>query len=190
MGFVFRLVLALLAALAIGASSAWFALDTVPQSDFIANGAWRVVPSLSDAKLSLYERAALAKASLLLPDYREALYLTATQDETGAPLSGNCTYRIEGANLPARRWSISAYGPKRFLIANPQNRYALSGRDVAGPDGSFVLRVSSGDQAKAWLPLDNARSFSLTLRLYRPDPRIIAAPSDFNAPRLIKESCR
>lgn len=190
MGFLVRLFLALVAALAIGASSAWFALDTVPQSDFIANGAWRIAPSLSDTKLSLYERAALAKASLLLPDYREALYLTATQDETGAPLRGNCTYRIEGTSLPARWWSISAYGPKHFLIPNPQNRYALNGREIAAPDGSFVLHVSSGDQAKHWLPLDDASGFSLTLRLYQPDPWIIAAPGDFNAPRLIKESCR
>jgi hypothetical protein len=190
MGFVLRLILALAVALIIGVASAWTALDSVPQSGFLANGAWRVAPDAGDDQLSLYKRAALAKTSLLAPDGRETLDLIATADETGAPLEGRCNYRIQGGKLPARSWSIAAYGPGRVLIANAEHRYALGPREAAQGDGTFVMHLSAAPQAGAWLPLAAKQRFSLTLRLYQPEREAVAAPERFNAPRIIQESCK
>lgn len=189
MGFLVRLVLALVFAVALGAAYAWHSLDSIAEADFPANGAWRIAPDMSDASLTIFARAALAKTSLLAPEKRDAIDLIANVDETGAALDGRCTYRVQGAAPPSGTWSLMAYGLGHNLIASQENRSAISSKNAAA-GGNISVRVSATDQPGVWLPLDGARKFSLTLRLYDPAPGVGATPASFVAPRLIKEGCR
>lgn len=188
MGFLVRLFLALVIAVIIGAASAWLSLDSVAESSFAANGAWRISPDSRDSKLGLYERAALARANLLAPDSRDSLDLIAFRDEAGAPLDGSCTYRIEGSGLPARAWSLAAYSATWWPSA-PQG-YAMTDREAANADGSYVIYASAKAKPDHWLALNGARKFALALTLYGPQTNAVAAPSSFNAPRIIKETCK
>jgi hypothetical protein len=177
MGFLVRLCLALLVALAVGVGSAWWMIASVPQTGFTANGAWRIAPRPVHG---LYERAALARRDLLAPEPRDALTLTATTDETGAPLHGGCSYRIEGASLPAKGWSVAAYGPHQHLLPESAQPQTVTGGGAQAADGRIRLDV----------PAHPAASFTLTLRLYRPTRSALAAPGGFNAPRIVAEACR
>lgn len=175
MGFLVRLSLALLAALAIGVGSALWMLAGVPESSFAANGAWRIAPVPAHG---FYRRAAAAQQALLAPEARDALTLTATTDETGAPLSAACSYRIEGARQPAQGVGVAAYGPDGHLLPATAQPQPASDQPTPESGPAYVMPAHAGE------------AFSLTLRLYRPDAVVLAAPDKFNAPRIVKESCR
>jgi hypothetical protein len=182
MGFLVRLFLALVIAVALGATTAWFSLDSIAETDFAANGAWRVLPDVRDTKLGLYERAALAKVNLLAPDRRDALDLIAFRDEASAPLVAKCTYRVEVATLPAQTWSITPHDSRQHVIGEPLH--------LESAPGSYVLLVGRSDAQGHLLPIGGNGKFSLILRLHNPEPNAVAAPSSFNAPRIIKEACQ
>jgi hypothetical protein len=76
-------------------------------------------------------------------------------------------------------WSVTAYGPDDFLIANPIHRYALGDRDplILNTDGSLDLIVQSDppkDNGKSnWLPVKAGEAFLLNARLYWPKPQAL-----------------
>ena len=92
------------------------------------------------AKASPYLRAYVAVHGLLALGREETIYYTATNDSEGQTLDGNCSYRVEGRDLPARWWGITAYGADDFLIPNPADRYSVSMNSVARrADGTFAV---------------------------------------------------
>lgn len=109
----------------------------------------------------------------------EAMYLHSTHDGQGRPYSGARPYVLHfppGSLPPAKAfWSITLYGPDRFLVANPENRFAIGNRTpglVTNPDGSLDVYLQTtapvGHEAN-WIPTP-AGAFSLTLRIYLPGP--------------------
>ncbi len=190
MGFLVRLVLAVVAGVLLGIASAWALLDRVADQQFVANGAWRIAPDAGSATAGLYTRAAIAKDALLALPRTEALYLNATHDDSGAALVSTCSYTVAGGALPAAWWSLTAYDSHGFLIANPQHRYSFPGSEVAAADGSFSVVVSRDAVPGAWLPLGDTKRFSLTLRLYQPTASAAGNPKSFLAPRIVKGACR
>lgn len=113
----------------------------------------------------------------------DAVYLNATEDMHGETLQGGRRYRLHFATgqLPPVKafWSITAYDSDGFLIANPENRYALGDRDPLqhNPDGSLDLYLQSEPPAQEhrpnWLPIPTQGTFSLTARLYWPQDSIL-----------------
>jgi len=75
-------------------------------------------------------------------------------------------------------WSVTMYGPDRFFIANPIDRYAIGDRTPGlqyGKDGSldiYIQREAPAGHASNWLPAP-AGPFSLTMRLYLPKPSVL-----------------
>ena len=175
---------------ALGLGSAWLAAMWLPGASTVTNGVWTTDLTIGSAAADPYLRARVAVSGVLALNKSETLYYTADTDASGAPLSSACVYRIEGRDPAARWWSMTAYGPDFYLIANPADLYSESRTTVTrGPDGGFVIRVARAAQAGDWIPLGDADRFRLTLRLYNPDPSVVAAPDTAALPRLIKESC-
>ena len=93
----------------------------------------------------------------------------AARDSAGRPLSADATYRISGGDIPARWWSITAYGSDYFLMPNAPRRYSFNSETVArGDDERFAFLVSREPREGDWLPLGEAETFDLLLRLYIP----------------------
>ena len=156
-----------------------------------AAGPWKTNPSNGSVDASLYTRARVALFGLFALDRRETLYYVASTDDAGARLDGRCDYRVEGRDLPARWWSITAYGFDSYLIPNDAHVYSRSKSSVhRRADGTFSILVSADRAEGDFVPVRAGASFDLTARLYNPDDAVRAAPASAAMPRITKERCR
>ena len=75
-------------------------------------------------------------------------------------------------------WSLTLYGPDRFLVENPIGRYAIGNRSPGlrrNADGSLdvlLQRTAPAGREANWLPAPAGR-FSLALRLYEPKRSVL-----------------
>ncbi len=204
MGFLIRGLFAVLIGLAVGLGSAYWAISQLSLNAGIQNGPWRTNALIGSEALDIYTRAGIAVGGLFALKRSEAVYFATFEDSAGNPLDGACVYRIDGMNMPARWWSITAYGADHFLIPNPEKRYSVTRADLVGSslDGdtetglqSFTFRVAQDRQTGAWLPMGEAENFSLTLRLYGLPERLTdnidleADLASLSLPVITRESC-
>jgi hypothetical protein len=123
------------------------------------------------------KRAIIAMEGLGANLPEDAIYPLNLGDENGKPLDGANRYaiRFDKDSMPPvdAFWSITAYDPEGFQVANPINRFAVSSwmpfkRDS---DGSLTLYFQNenpgGDRESNWLPAPKG-PFNLTMRLYAP----------------------
>ncbi|MCU1642067.1 MAG: hypothetical protein JWN03_2342 [Nocardia sp.] len=113
---------------------------------------------------------------------KDAVYPTvfSTADDNGTPV--RYTLHFPDGQLPPARafWSITAYDADSFLIDNPAGIYAVGHQIpvVKNADGSVDITVQNADPGTAvpagnWLPIPASGKFSLTLRLYAPDQKVL-----------------
>ncbi|MET8798842.1 DUF1254 domain-containing protein [Nocardia sp. NPDC004568] len=101
-------------------------------------------------------------------------------DEDGEPRE--FTLRFEPGQVPpvAAFWSITAYGDDGYLVQNAADLHTI-GHPVApqpAPDGALEFAVQAADPGPAvprsnWLPIPEQGQFSLIMRLYEPEPRVL-----------------
>ncbi|MFP4003932.1 MAG: DUF1214 domain-containing protein [Alphaproteobacteria bacterium] len=190
MQFMLKLVLSVAIAIVIGGGSALLFAERIFQSRMIENGPWRTSLLAGSPQADLYTRAAVAQSGLLALNNSEAIYFIATTDNEGEPLRGRCNYVVTGGSLPARWWSVTAYGSDYFLIENAKNRFSFTGRELLGTGGGrFALSVSALRKPEPWLPAGERGRFSLLLRLYDPEPAVVERPASAPLPAIEEEGC-
>lgn len=114
-----------------------------------------------------------------------AVYPSMVTDVAGHPLRGDRAYRLHfepNATPPHARdgwWSLTAYTEEGRLIPNELQRYNIAEADDLpfNEDGSLdvyiqAARPNAGHE-RLWLPLC-AGAFSLTMRIYLPDERVLS----------------
>lgn len=136
-------------------------------------------------------RALIAHVGFGASRREEAVYLNAARDGRGRLLDASrraYRLRFEPCGLPPVRafWSVSLYGPDGFFVESPMRRHVLGSHDdlAFGPDGALELAVQhrAPPDRQNWLPAPAGR-FELTLRLYLPEPSVIAGA--WTPPRLL-----
>jgi hypothetical protein len=115
-------------------------------------------------------------------DPEEGIYIRASTDSDGRPLSGGQDYRLHfdsGRTPPVNAfWSVTMYGADGFLVENPIHRYAIRDRTPGlryNSDGSldiYISRTAPSGHESNWLPAAPAE-LSLVLRLYLPKPEAL-----------------
>jgi hypothetical protein len=184
-----KIVAAMIAGTALGLFATWFTVVRGAIPGGFSNGQWRTNLAAGDSRSDPYTRATVAVHGLFALDHSETIYFTAARDSDGDVLDGRCTYQVSGHDPDARWWSITAYGPDDFLIANPVGRYSVSKTTVArGPDGTFSIQVGGEGSGANWIPLAPER-FSLSLRLYNPGELAAADPVHTTLPSIKKVGC-
>jgi hypothetical protein len=188
--FILRLVAAIVFAVALGLGSAYLAVKgALPAESLVKNGAWTANLAAGGTNADDYTRTAVAIAGLLALNKDETIYYGTGEDSAGEPLDGKCSYRIEGRDVEARWWSITAYAKDHFLIDHPSKRYAISKTNVVrSADGSFVIRVSTSEEKQNWIAAA-PDGFQLTLRLYNPGSTVRDDPAGVALPTITKEAC-
>ncbi len=188
------LALGLAAAIGLGLGSAYLAVRSGFSGGEVANGPWRTSLVTGSADAGMYTRARVAVGGLLALAPSETVYWNADSDSDGRPLDARCDYRVEGMELPARWWSITAYAADHFLIPNDASRYSFSQTTLARePGGPWTIAVSSEPRPGNWLPSGRPGAsghFDLTLRLYNPAPEVYEKASTVALPRIQREGCR
>lgn len=190
MRFILKLILSVIVATVFGVGSAVLFADRIAASKTVRNGPWRVNLLAGSTEAGLYSRFAVARSGLLALNRSETIYFLAMTDSQGKPLTGRCNYVVTGGRLPARWWSITAYGEDLYLIDNVRNRYSFSSNALL-PKGAldFTLSVSPVRFPEPWLPVKEEQPFSLLLRLYNPDAAATANPAGAALPDIRREGC-
>lgn len=130
-------------------------------------------------------RAAVALGGLAALPRQEAVYLSASADKDGAPLTGAKAYTVR---VPARPpagafWSLTLYAQepdgRLFFVDNPLNRYSLGSGSRSihyERDASLEIFVQqtrpSGERVVNWLPSPPG-PFRLVWRAYLPKVELL-----------------
>ena len=187
-----RLSLKLLAVLAagtmLGLLATWLAVFRFPPGR-ISDGPWQAKPEAATAQSDAYRRAIGGVHGLFAMTRADAVYYTATTDSEGRALTGRCRYKVEGPAPDAGWWSITAYGPDGYLIANHTGRYSVTKQQAtADARGNIAVSVGGTSGGNNRIPVGTG-GFSLSLRLYNPGPEFIADPARGALPALLRMAC-
>ena len=145
-------------------------------------------PGIGDYGDDDLDRARTALGGLGALPPREAIYLTASSDKDGAPLTGAKAYTVHiPPKLPIGAfWSLTMYRQEAdgrlFFIDTPSKRFAVGDRTPdlhAEADGRLDIFVQvgrpSGERVVNWLPAP-AGPFKLVFRAYLPKGEIKLPP--------------
>ncbi|MGK2740246.1 DUF1214 domain-containing protein [Tepidicaulis sp. LMO-SS28] len=201
MKLIGKLAAAFLIALVLGLGSAWAVINGMlpfaGRGGAVQNGAWTTSLLTGSNAADPYTRAIVARAGLLALAKSETVYFTAFTDDGGEALKTDCTYKVSGGPLPARWWSITAYGADHYLIPNGQDKYSEDKNSLAwqgeGEEKRFLFTIGPDAQEGDFIPTGHegeSAPFSLTLRLYNPERQVIEAPGEIALPTLTKERCQ
>ncbi len=156
----------LLGSLAAGIGSAWALMGETPPIGVVRVGVWEAYPRLGGADVDPYGRVLLARAPHLPLAAGEGLQLTAAADEAGQSLTGRCRYRISGATLPSRGWTLTVVNRSGRPFAG-QRASALGDADLVVPENGRVEIIASAAAASGnWLRLPAGERVGLVLRFY------------------------
>ena len=193
---MFRTVLLTLATLAIaiggGAGSVWYALNAQEGVGAVTIGSWTAYPDMGAPDADPYSKARQARLGLLPLGRAEGLAFIASRDASGAPLSRQCSYVIEGATPPARFWTLYAADRSLRMIAPKGSRKpALQSLAILrNPDNSFAIAVTPDAAPGNWLRVSGNGAMVLVLTLYDTPVAGVIGVEDVALPQVLRTACR
>jgi len=148
---------------------------------------WQSDWSIGSENANPYVRARVARNGLLAMRKEEAVYFIKVRDDAGRAFREDCAYRVSGNAIPANWWSITLYDGDSRLPMNDDNRLSYDQTKAAAQFGDaawdFVVSPTSPNEtSSAWVSSRAAGAFDLTLRLYEPDPALLADPKSVLVP--------
>ena len=183
--------------LAAGAVTALFAAGMFGAgagfSDEINVNGWKSDWTIGSTAANPWTRARVARHGLLALTKEEAVYFTKGLDEDGQRLSEDCTYQVSGGDMPGLWWSVTLYDAASYLPLNQDNALSFDKTKAAaaGSSSGWSFTVAADrPEAGNWVSSQNAGTFDLMLRIYKPTPELIASPEDvLPAPTIKRLSC-
>ena len=167
MRLLIDLALAVVVAVAVGVSSAWYAIDRGHIFGAVVAGGWTAWPEEGGESPDPYELAMLTRTGEVPLGNGEGLRFVADRDASGAALSGRCTYQIAGQTPVARLWTLTATDEAGRLMVNVAHRAGFHSREILRrADGSFVITASPSASSGNWLPVAPVARIKFVLRLY------------------------
>lgn len=180
----------LIGALAVGVATAGSLLRESPPFGAVHVGPWRSHPAIGSADVDPYGRAILTRAPHFPIALGEGLRFVAFTDGEGRGLNGACRYRLAGATLPSRGWTL-AVGDGDGRALPSAAAYLTDGDMVTGEDGLVSVQVAASAQGGAWLRLPPVGAFTLILRFYDTPVSATAAQLDAGSlPAITRLGCR
>lgn len=186
-----RWLLPILLGTVVGLGTAWWATGETSIQPIPGHPEWRGDMSSGSTHAGAYTRARIARTGLLALSRDEAVYYIATRDHDGRALTDACSYEVTGKTLPGQWWALTLYASDLFLPRNDDHANDVGSDAVAAvPDSSWSVRVAATrDGAANWLSTRDSGDFSLTLRLYQPDPSVLDGKVP-NLPDIRRTACQ
>ncbi len=151
---------------------------------------WHGDFAMGSAEASPYFRARIARHGLLALANTEAVYFTRLTDDSGRAFTEDCTYRISGAKMPARWWSVTLYNESNFLPSNTDDALSFDASRAGDGPWSAIISPQRPSGAEGWISSKAGGDFDLTFRLYVPDDGVLESPVEMiNAPRVERLEC-
>ncbi len=159
-----------LAAVALGAGSSWYAINSGLWFNTATYGAWTLWTQDGALNTEPYSRARYAGIGMLVHGSDRIVRYEARVDDDWRRLHSSCTYRVDVPSLRAAWWSIAVFDSSGRKIANEASRYGFNRRTAArSPDGMTTIVVARDASAGNWLPSGSAGRLVLILELIEPD---------------------
>ena len=189
MRFVLYLLLMIAVALTVGFGLSYYALTDGRLVGVARVGPWTAWPDIGSNAPNPYTRGHLAREAALQLGQSEGLQFSAMTDNSGEPLTLDCSYRIEGKTPLATFWTLVAVDPQGRNLAADGQPLALRSSDLArANDGSIIINVGTRLQSHNWLELSGSGPFTLELTLY--DTAVFYGfSSDESMPSIIRGEC-
>ncbi|MEP3421636.1 MAG: DUF1214 domain-containing protein [Erythrobacter sp.] len=163
--------------------------DTFEQTE----AGWFFSDDIGSSDAAPIERARVAVGGPLGLSSSEVLYFVALHDSAGQRLNSSCTYRVKGAAIDTRWWSLTLYDSNtQNYVTNSANRSSWNSAAIAkGDDGSWLITVSSEPSEGNWLPSQAVadQPFELNLRTYNPSPETRRDAPDIALPIVDRIEC-
>ena len=151
-------------------------------------GGWTTVVNGAAFGTDYLTRTAVARSNVFVNRHHETKYFYLDLDAAGTRLQGDRRYVITfpAGRLPpaAGFWSLTAYDARHSLPAGSADRHSIGSREtglVFNEDGSLTIVVTpasdleqAADRATPNRIVAPPGEFSLYLRLYGPDERVLA----------------
>lgn len=166
----------------LGFGSALALAGLLPGSNTLAVGklaidGWHTDLAIGSKAADAYTRARVARHGLLALAKQEAVYFTRARDDAGQPLREACRYRLSGGPMPAAWWSVTLYDAASMLPENTDAALSIDASRAGQGSWEAVIASERPTGASQWISSRNAGTFDLTLRLYVPDPMLLANPA-------------
>ena len=184
--------LTLAIAFAGGAWSASWMLTATSGFGAIRLGSWSAYPDLQTAGADPFAKAHRAGDGRILLGRAEGLVFTARNDETGATLSGQCSYEISGTTPPSRFWTLRVSDADGEPLAAPERVPVSlnSWTTLRNIDGTFRIRLGAAPQAGNWIWLDTPDDVSFVLTLIDTPTAASVSMVELDMPKIELIGCR
>jgi hypothetical protein len=188
--FLVDLAIAVVIAIAVGVTSAWYAIERGRIFGAVHVSGWTAWPDEGGPDPDPYALAMLARTGEVPLGDGEGLSFTADKDADGEPLSGACVYTVAGDTPSARLWTLTAYDADGRLMVNVARRPGFHSREIVrAADGDFSITVAASVKPGNWLPIAPAGEFQLVLRLYDTPLTTGSQLASLTMPEIRKVSC-
>lgn len=187
---VVGITLALIVSVALGVGSALLVLDNGKLLGQTRHDYWFGNENAGSTAADPYTRGIVARIGLLALNRSETIYFHRYHDEHGRQFREGCVYEMRGGALPTRWWSITAYGEDDFLPRNGEGAYSADATRMVRDGEHWVVRLATERAGAAnWIATRNAGEFSLSLRMYNPEPSARNDASSIPFPSIRTVSC-
>lgn len=147
---------------------------------------WGTIDNGAAFGTDYYTRTAVARSNIFVNKNAETKYFYQDFDKDGQRLNGASRYTVtfDQDAVPVRGfWSLTVYNEYHFFIPNQLKRYSIGTKTEnlqRNPDGTLTLYVQAespgADKESNWLPVAKNDDFSLYIRAYWPEDRVLNGP--------------
>ncbi|MGD9806844.1 MAG: DUF1214 domain-containing protein [Hyphomicrobiaceae bacterium] len=169
-----------------GLGSSWYMIERGSHLTTERVGPWTAWTAAGRSDADPYTRAHFIRRGTLPISTAFALTYEAIADGEGQRLHSSCEYVLDGAEPPARFWSLSVFDENGRLIPNAADRYAFNSATLLrSAGGRFQIALARSARPGNWLPTAGAGRISLLLALEGRDPA-----STWQPPTIRRVTCR
>ena len=142
---------------------------------------WNYFLDYGSESQNMWQRAYVSLLGLLPSASPEVIYLSASVDDNGDGLVGNCEYTLNGVVPKARYWSYAIYGNDNYYLQDPNNlkddpnyedlfAQVANGHELTTDIGEkYEIKIGNNFINQEGSLSHFGNDFNLILRIYGPD---------------------
>jgi hypothetical protein len=182
------IVFTLLVALILGFGTSYYMVENGREMSAQRFGVWYGWADAGGADTDPYSKAVSARSGALQLGRAEGVVFTATQDQSGAFLSGSCSYLISGSTPSASVWTLRA-APMAENAENTDVEYLTSLQINRNAGGTFTITVSPNAAHGNWLPTPDSGKLKFILSFYDTNAFLVSGHELAVLPTVQKVNC-
>ena len=163
---------------------------------------WNYFLDYGSESQNMWQRAYVSLLGLLPSASPEVIYLSASVDDNGDGLVGNCEYTLNGVVPKARYWSYAIYGNDNYYLQDPNNlkddptyedlfAQVANGHELTTDIGEkYEIKIGNNFINQEGSLSHFGNDFNLILRIYGPDLIYYDNPSLIPVANIEKGNCK